>query len=313
MVLPRPPVVGGGRERGRAGGAWQRRRARGGAVSGTRRAKAPLAGRSRPHSGSAPPTGDSGGWLSSLGPFTWVGGSGGRLPWWDGLSRWQHESGPHEPTQNPGQAVPPACRAGRRARCPAPRPVCAAGLGQLLVWEWQSESYVLKQQGHPNSMVSLAYSPDGQHIVTGGDDGKVGLCRLGRAGQGGRGGAARAGGAAGAPSRPPGWDTVARPRQQLSAWRARVRLAPSGPWGEGGRQTASPGLGAHAGPARGGGSPPGPTTCHAPPTAGQGVEHPQRLLLRHFYGALERGHRRDLHRHRLRHRDLFHGWDRAGL
>ena len=47
------------------------------------------------------------------------------------------------------------------------------GLGQLLVWEWQSESYVLKQQGHFNSMVSLAYSPDGQYIVTGGDDGKV--------------------------------------------------------------------------------------------------------------------------------------------
>lgn len=50
----------------------------------------------------------------------------------------------------------------------------SAGLGQLLVWEWQSESYVLKQQGHFNSMVSLAYSPDGQYIVTGGDDGKVG-------------------------------------------------------------------------------------------------------------------------------------------
>ncbi|KAK2089793.1 U3 snoRNP protein [Saguinus oedipus] len=47
------------------------------------------------------------------------------------------------------------------------------GLGQLLVWEWQSESYVLKQQGHFNSMVALAYSPDGQYIVTGGDDGKV--------------------------------------------------------------------------------------------------------------------------------------------
>uniref|UniRef100_H2QL41 Periodic tryptophan protein 2 homolog n=1 Tax=Pan troglodytes TaxID=9598 RepID=H2QL41_PANTR len=51
-------------------------------------------------------------------------------------------------------------------------PVCT-GLGQLLVWEWQSESYVLKQQGHFNSMVALAYSPDGQYIVTGGDDGKV--------------------------------------------------------------------------------------------------------------------------------------------
>lgn len=47
------------------------------------------------------------------------------------------------------------------------------GKGQLLVWEWQSESYVFKQQGHFNNMASLAYSPDGQHIVTGGDDGKV--------------------------------------------------------------------------------------------------------------------------------------------
>ncbi|KAM3857090.1 PWP2 small subunit processome component [Diretmus argenteus] len=49
---------------------------------------------------------------------------------------------------------------------------CSA-MGQLLVWEWQSESYVFKQQGHFNNMASLAYSPDGQYIVTGGDDGKV--------------------------------------------------------------------------------------------------------------------------------------------
>lgn len=48
-----------------------------------------------------------------------------------------------------------------------------SGMGQLLVWEWQSESYVFKQQGHFNNMASLAYSPDGQYIVTGGDDGKV--------------------------------------------------------------------------------------------------------------------------------------------
>lgn len=52
-------------------------------------------------------------------------------------------------------------------------PAVVTGLGQLLVWEWQSESYVLKQQGHFNSMVSLAYSPDGQYIVTRGEDGKV--------------------------------------------------------------------------------------------------------------------------------------------
>ncbi|KAH9519862.1 U3 snoRNP protein [Bulinus truncatus] len=46
-------------------------------------------------------------------------------------------------------------------------------LGQLLVWEWQSESYVLKQQGHFNDMTCVTYSPDGQNIVTGGGDGKV--------------------------------------------------------------------------------------------------------------------------------------------
>lgn len=47
--------------------------------------------------------------------------------------------------------------------------------GQLLVWEWQSETYAMKQQGHRTNMNCLAYSPDGQYIVTGGDDGKVKL------------------------------------------------------------------------------------------------------------------------------------------
>ncbi|XP_041358721.1 periodic tryptophan protein 2 homolog [Gigantopelta aegis] len=51
--------------------------------------------------------------------------------------------------------------------------LACSGLGQLLVWEWQSETYVLKQQGHFNNMSSLAYSPDGHNIATGGDDGKV--------------------------------------------------------------------------------------------------------------------------------------------
>ncbi|KAL8410063.1 hypothetical protein RB594_008238 [Gaeumannomyces avenae] len=49
----------------------------------------------------------------------------------------------------------------------------ASKLGQLLVWEWQSESYILKQQGHFDSMNALAYSPDGQRIVTAADDGKL--------------------------------------------------------------------------------------------------------------------------------------------
>ena len=49
-----------------------------------------------------------------------------------------------------------------------------SGLGQLLVWEWQSECYVLKQQGHHNNMNCLDFSPDGQLLATGGQDGKVG-------------------------------------------------------------------------------------------------------------------------------------------
>lgn len=49
----------------------------------------------------------------------------------------------------------------------------AKKLGQLLVWEWQSESYVLKQQGHYFDMNTVSFSPDGQNVATGGDDGKV--------------------------------------------------------------------------------------------------------------------------------------------
>ncbi|KAJ1548339.1 hypothetical protein HK405_003615 [Cladochytrium tenue] len=51
----------------------------------------------------------------------------------------------------------------------------SAKFGQLLVWEWQSESYVLKQQGHNNEMTCLCYSGDGQYVVTGGEDGKLKL------------------------------------------------------------------------------------------------------------------------------------------
>lgn len=48
-----------------------------------------------------------------------------------------------------------------------------AKLGQLLVWEWRSESYILKQQGHYFDVNSVAYSPDSQLIATGADDNKV--------------------------------------------------------------------------------------------------------------------------------------------
>jgi periodic tryptophan protein 2 len=51
----------------------------------------------------------------------------------------------------------------------------AQKLGQLLVWEWQSESYVLKQQGHYYDINALSWSDDGHNIATGGDDGKVKL------------------------------------------------------------------------------------------------------------------------------------------
>lgn len=49
----------------------------------------------------------------------------------------------------------------------------ASKLGQLLVWEWQSESYVIKQQGHFDSLNAVVYSPDGSKIVTASDDGKI--------------------------------------------------------------------------------------------------------------------------------------------
>lgn len=49
----------------------------------------------------------------------------------------------------------------------------ASALGQLLVWEWQSESYILKQQGHFDQLNSLTYSPSGDRIITCADDGKI--------------------------------------------------------------------------------------------------------------------------------------------
>ena len=48
--------------------------------------------------------------------------------------------------------------------------------GQLLVWEWTSESYILRQQSHHLGLLqSLTYSPDGTVICTGGDDGRIKL------------------------------------------------------------------------------------------------------------------------------------------
>eukprot|EP01113_Clastostelium_recurvatum_P001903 TRINITY_DN10784_c0_g2_i3.p1 TRINITY_DN10784_c0_g2~~TRINITY_DN10784_c0_g2_i3.p1 ORF type:complete len:1117 (+),score=324.24 TRINITY_DN10784_c0_g2_i3:15-3365(+) len=51
----------------------------------------------------------------------------------------------------------------------------SSAFGQLLVWEWQAETYVMKQQGHFYDMNTIAYSPDGLLIASGGDDSKVKL------------------------------------------------------------------------------------------------------------------------------------------
>ena len=44
---------------------------------------------------------------------------------------------------------------------------------QVLVWEWQSETYVLKHRGHAYGMRCLAYALDGVCVATGGEDGKI--------------------------------------------------------------------------------------------------------------------------------------------
>jgi len=46
---------------------------------------------------------------------------------------------------------------------------------QLLVWEWRSETYIIKQSGHAYGMRCMAYSPDGVVVATGGEDGSIKL------------------------------------------------------------------------------------------------------------------------------------------
>lgn len=51
---------------------------------------------------------------------------------------------------------------------------CGKGsAGQLVVWEWQSETYMLKQQSHSQRILTVQYSPDGSLLATGAEDGKV--------------------------------------------------------------------------------------------------------------------------------------------
>lgn len=51
---------------------------------------------------------------------------------------------------------------------------CGTGTeAQLVVWEWQSETYVMKQQSHSQTITAVAYSPDGGLLATGAEDAKV--------------------------------------------------------------------------------------------------------------------------------------------
>ncbi|KRX01618.1 WD40-repeat-containing domain [Pseudocohnilembus persalinus] len=47
--------------------------------------------------------------------------------------------------------------------------------GQIMVWEWRSQSYILNQQCQGSDITSCAYSNDGRVIATGGYDGKLRL------------------------------------------------------------------------------------------------------------------------------------------
>ncbi|KAH8848645.1 Periodic tryptophan protein 2 like [Schistosoma japonicum] len=50
--------------------------------------------------------------------------------------------------------------------------------GQIAVWEWRSQSYYMRADSHSKVMTSLAYSPDGLHLATGGYDNKVKVWRV---------------------------------------------------------------------------------------------------------------------------------------
>lgn len=53
---------------------------------------------------------------------------------------------------------------------------------QLIVWEWESESFILKQSGYSTGVTnlceSIAYSPDATLLASGGSDGKIKLWNM---------------------------------------------------------------------------------------------------------------------------------------
>lgn len=53
---------------------------------------------------------------------------------------------------------------------------CGIGIdAQLIVWEWQSETYITRQRYHTQNITTSAYLPDGSLLATGAEDGKVKL------------------------------------------------------------------------------------------------------------------------------------------
>ncbi|SCU72656.1 Periodic tryptophan protein 2 homolog, putative [Trypanosoma equiperdum] len=53
----------------------------------------------------------------------------------------------------------------------------SAHLKQILVWDWKSEAYVLKEQSHYYDINRTAITADASSIISGGDDGKVKVWR----------------------------------------------------------------------------------------------------------------------------------------
>jgi periodic tryptophan protein 2 len=55
----------------------------------------------------------------------------------------------------------------------------SAHLKQLLVWDWKSEVYALKEQSHYYDISCTAITADGSHVISGGEDGKAKVWKVG--------------------------------------------------------------------------------------------------------------------------------------